>query len=62
MYKIKSIRVLKGIKQKDVASALGITSQYLSKIENKEVDLKVSMLKRIAKVLDVDLKELLEEE
>ncbi|WP_338659669.1 helix-turn-helix transcriptional regulator [Paraclostridium sordellii] len=62
MNKIKSIRVLKGIKQKEMAEILGITPQYLSRLEKKEADLKISTLKQIAKVLDVGIKDLLEED
>lgn len=60
--KIKSMRVLKEIKQKDMANLLGISPQYLSRLESGRVDLKLSTLKQIAKALDVDLKDLLEEE
>lgn len=58
--KLKSIRVLKGITQKQLASTLNITPQYLSRIEAGKVDIKVSMLKQIAKALEVSIFELLE--
>lgn len=57
--KLKSIRVLRGIKLKDMASKLEITPQYLSRIESGRVDIKVSMLLKIANILDVDPNELL---
>lgn len=57
--KLKSIRVLRGIKLKDMASKLEITPQYLSRIESGRVDIKVSMLLKIANILDVEPNELL---
>lgn len=62
MYKnnIKLKRVAKSIKQKDMAKTLGITQQYLSKLESGNVDLKMSILKQIADVLDVSVGDLIE--
>lgn len=57
--KLKSIRVLRGIKLKDMASKLEITPQYLSRIESGRVDIKVSMLLKIADILNVNPNELL---
>lgn len=57
--KLKSIRVLKGLKTKDMAFALGITPQYLSRIESGKVDIKVSMLLKIADILEINPSELL---
>lgn len=62
MYKnnIKLKRVAKSIKQKDMAKTLGITQQYLSKLESGNVDLKMSTLKQIADILDVSVGDLIE--
>lgn len=62
MYKnnIKLKRVSKSIKQKDMAKTLGITQQYLSKLESGNVDLKMSTLKQIADILDVSVGDLIE--
>lgn len=57
--KLKSMRVLKGIMLKDMASKLEITPQYLSKIESGKVDIKVKMLLKMADILDVEASELL---
>lgn len=57
--KLKSMRVLKGIMLKDMASELEITPQYLSKIESGKVDIKVKMLLKMADILDVEASELL---
>ena len=59
--KLKSIRVLKGITQKGLAKTLNITPQYLSKIESGKIDIKLSMLKEIAKALDVSIFDLIED-
>lgn len=60
--KLKSLRVLKGLKLKDMANELEITPQYLSRIESGRVDIKVSMLLKIANILEVGPNELLLEE
>lgn len=61
MHKLKSERVLKGIKQMDMAQKLGITPQYLSRIESGKVDIKLSTLKKIANILEVPVSDLIEE-
>lgn len=59
--KLKAERVLKGIKQMDMAHKLGITPQYLSRIESGKVDIKLSTLKKIANILEVPVSDLIEE-
>lgn len=59
--KIKKERVLKDIKQKNLALELEINPQYLRKIEKGEVDVKLSIIKKIAKALDIKVNELIEE-
>lgn len=61
MNKLKSVRVLKGVKQMEMAQKLGITPQYLSRIESGKVDIKLSTLKKIADILEVSISELVEE-
>lgn len=61
MNKLKSVRVLKGIKQGEMAEVLGISQQYLSKLESGRVDIKLSMLLKIASILEVPVTELIEE-
>lgn len=60
MKKIKSIRVLKDVKQKDMAQKLGVSPQYLSRLESGRIDLKLSTLKRIAEILEVSISELVD--
>lgn len=60
MNKLKSIRVLKGVKQKEMALKLGISPQYLSRLESGRIDLKLSTLKQIALILGVSISELID--
>lgn len=58
---IKKQRLLLRISQKKLASKLGISRSYLSKIENKKFrNVKLSLLKNIANELNLDLNDLLE--
>lgn len=58
---IKKERVLRDIKQQDLAREIKITPQYLRKIEKGEVDIKLSLIRKIAKALDITVNELIEE-
>lgn len=51
--KIRTIRKQKGIKQKDLASSVGLTVNGLQKIEYGETIPKKSTIHKIARVLDV---------
>ncbi|MDB1949186.1 helix-turn-helix transcriptional regulator [Clostridium tertium] len=58
-YKIKSLRVLNGIKAKDFAEKLGISREYLRLIENgKAKNPNKDLMIRIAKALDSDVQTL----
>jgi transcriptional regulator with XRE-family HTH domain len=50
---IKNIRELKNISREFVAGELGMSTSGYGKIERGEVDLNVSKLFKIAKILDV---------
>ena len=52
-YKLKSIRVGKGIKQNELAKVLNITPQYLGMIENGKAEPRRSMMISISKILNV---------
>ncbi len=52
---IKLIRTASGLKQKEVAKKLGVTSNYLSLIESGRREPSVSLLKRLATVLHVPI-------
>ncbi|MEG2415915.1 MAG: helix-turn-helix transcriptional regulator [Romboutsia sp.] len=58
--KIKSMRILIGIKQKDMAKKLGVSPQYLSRLESGKIDLKISTLKQIADILGISVSKLID--
>lgn len=58
LYKLKAKRVEKGIKQGLLSKQLGITPQYLGKIEKGEVEPRRDLMIKIAKLLGEDVKEL----
>lgn len=61
MEKIKEIRERKGIARKELAKAIGVTDDYLYRVESGRAGLTVKRLKEIAKVLDVKASELIED-
>ena len=52
---IKVFREYRELSQSDVAKRVGVSKQYISQIENKERTGTVKLLKRIAKILHVEL-------
>ena len=58
--KIKEIRIQKGIYQKDLAEKIGISSNYLSELEHNKFDIRFGLLLKIAKELNVNVKDLYE--
>jgi transcriptional regulator with XRE-family HTH domain len=50
---IKLIRTSSGLKQKDVATRLGVTSNYVSLVESGNREPSVSLLKRLATIFGV---------
>jgi len=61
MFRIKQCRKIRGIDQTSLAQKIGITREYLSAIENGHKDPSISLLKKIAKVLNTTIKDLIEE-
>ncbi|MBV4439328.1 helix-turn-helix transcriptional regulator [Clostridium tyrobutyricum] len=57
-YKLKAERVRKGIKQGELAKRLGITPQYLCKIEKGVADPRRELMLEIAHILQADVREL----
>ncbi|WP_373845069.1 helix-turn-helix transcriptional regulator [Clostridium sp.] len=57
-YKLKARRVEKGIKQSTFAKEMGITPQYLCKIEKGEADPRRDLMMRISKALEASPQEL----
>jgi len=52
---IKTIRIDKGWKQKDLRLATGLSQKYLSEIELDKVDPRWSIIQRLADALGVDV-------
>ena len=60
--KIQYIRKLRGLKQADLASVVGISASYLSEIEcGTKTGCPLSIYWRIAEALEVEFEELLRE-
>ena len=59
-YKIKYERVKKKISQLDLSLRTGLTTRTISRIECGTIDPKYSTLVKIAKALDLEIKELLD--
>lgn len=55
---IKKARIDKGYRQAELCLHAGITTKYLSEIENEHVDPRFSIVQRIAHALQVDLNQL----
>ncbi len=58
--KIKEIREMKKLSREDVAFKCEFSGSYMGMIERAENDFKISKLYKIAKALDVDVKDLLD--
>ena len=59
---MKLARIKKDLSQKELGNMLGVSSATINRIELGKQNVTLSRLKDIAKVLDVDMKEILEEE
>lgn len=57
-FKLKSIRVGMGIKQNEFAKQLGITPQYLNRVEKGLVDPRRNLMIKISKALNTPVQEL----
>ncbi len=59
---IKKARIDKSWQQKDLQEATGLSQKYLSEIELDKVDPRFSIVKRIARALEVSIDRLAREE
>ena len=59
LFKLKEIRVEKGLTQQDLANLLNISRQALSQIENESYKINVNMLCKLADILEVTTDDLL---
>lgn len=57
--KLRLIRLQKGLKQKAVATLIGIHDSYLNKIENNSVKPTEEILIKLSKVYEIHIKELI---
>lgn len=57
---VKVFRKYRGMTQREIAKRAGCTTTYISLMEQKNRSASMQMLKRIAKILDVDVRELVE--
>lgn len=56
--KIRELRESKGLYQRQIASAIEVDTAYISKVEKSEKKISRNHLKTLAKLLDVEEKEL----
>jgi transcriptional regulator with XRE-family HTH domain len=61
-HRIKQLRTLKKLSQKQVAIQLGIDQGQYSRIESGKVEPTLSSLQKVAQVFDISLSELLKEQ
>lgn len=59
---IRKIREAKKMSQEEVARGMGISQNAYSKIENSQTQLTVNHVKKISKILDVSMAELLKDD
>lgn len=57
---VKVFRKYRGMTQKQIAARAGCTTTYISQMEQRNRSGSIKMLKRLAKILDVDVRELVE--
>ncbi|MGG4267391.1 helix-turn-helix domain-containing protein [Peribacillus simplex] len=57
--KIKLYRKLRNLSQDDLGEKLGVTKSYISKLENEKTPISLETLGKIAEVLSVDPKQLI---
>jgi len=58
---LRKARIKRNLTQEDLAGALGISQRAYSKIENDQVQLKIERLEEIAKLLNVEIAQLLDD-
>lgn len=52
------MRMVKGLSQEDMAEKLGVSTNGYGKIERGETDINISRLEQVAKILEVDLRDI----
>ncbi|MDN5332139.1 MAG: hypothetical protein PWP45_1364 [Tepidanaerobacteraceae bacterium] len=62
MLQIKKAREALGLTQEQLATKVNVTKEYISYIENGHKIPSIALLKKIAKTLNVSVKDLMEDE
>ncbi|WP_422445275.1 helix-turn-helix transcriptional regulator [Thermoanaerobacterium sp. DL9XJH110] len=62
MLRIKETRESVGLTQKELANTVGVSREYISALENGRYSPSLNLLKKIAKTLNVSVKDLIEDE
>ena len=57
-YKLRAKRVEVGIKQGEMAKYLGVSPQYLCKVEKGQTSPRLDLMKKISAVLNIPISEL----
>ena len=55
---IRKIRVQKKLTQETVTTKLGVSRVWYNKLEQNEIDIKVDLLPKLAKIFDVPVQDL----
>lgn len=61
LYKLRDLRKEQGLNQTELGRLVGKKQRMISKYENEEVEMPVSVAKKIGKVLEINWWELYEE-
>ena len=61
MFKIKELRIQCGMTQSQLANSVGISREYLSAVENGHRYPSIDLLIRISRILDISIKDLIED-
>lgn len=61
LYKLRNLRKEKGLKQAELGQLIGKKQRMISKYENEEVEMPVSVAKKIGEVLEINWWELFED-
>ncbi len=61
MSKLKDLRKRRGLTQQQLSELSGVSQQYISDIETGDVEGSLTVLRKLAKALDVSVTKLIEE-
>ena len=61
-FRLRQIRQLKGLSQEELADMAGLHRTYVGSVERSERNISIDNIERLAKALEVDIIELLQED